>query len=230
MNKKITRAALHQMAEKAVMRDEQNSRITFAATNPTLSVLAQLHTALTGLDEEAVVTSRSRNGSNHVTKEKKKSLVQRLAGAFVNPFTAILFCLAVVSTITDMILPYYSLFGCEPEDFDCLTVVIILTMVLISGMLRFVQESRSGNTAEKLLAMITTTCTVTRKDAPKSELPLDEVVVGDIVHLSAGDMIPADVQILEAKDLFVSQASLTGESEPIEKTPLVAEPADTVTD
>ncbi|MCD7862410.1 MAG: HAD-IC family P-type ATPase, partial [Lachnospiraceae bacterium] len=230
MNRKITREALHQMAEKAVIRDEQNSRITFAATNPTLSVLAQLHTALTGLDEEAVVTSRSRNGSNHVTKEKKKSLAQRLAGAFVNPFTAILFCLAVVSTITDMILPYYSLFGCELEDFDCLTVVIILTMVLISGTLRFVQESRSGNAAEKLLAMITTTCTVTRKDAPKSELPLDEVVVGDIVHLSAGDMIPADVRILEAKDLFVSQASLTGESEPIEKTPLVAEPADTVTD
>ncbi|MCD8076290.1 MAG: magnesium-translocating P-type ATPase [Lachnospiraceae bacterium] len=230
MNKKITREALHQMVEKAVIRDEQNSRITFAATNPTLSVLAQLHTALTGLDEEAVVTSRSRNGSNHVTKEKKKSLVQRLAGAFVNPFTAILFCLAVVSTITDMILPYYSLFGCEPEDFDCLTVVIILTMVLISGTLRFVQESRSGNAAEKLLAMITTTCTVTRKDTPKTELPLDEVVVGDIVHLSAGDMIPADVRILDAKDLFVSQASLTGESEPIEKTPLVAEPADTVTD
>ncbi len=230
MNRKIAREALHQMAEKAVIRDEQNSRITFAATNPTLSVLAQLHTALTGLDEEAVVTSRSRNGSNHVTKEKKKSLVQRLTGAFVNPFTAILFCLAVVSTITDMILPYYSLFGCEPEDFDCLTVVIILTMVLISGTLRFVQESRSGNAAEKLLAMITTTCTVTRKDAPKLELPLDEVVVGDIVHLSAGDMLPADVRILEAKDLFVSQASLTGESEPIEKTPLVAEPADTVTD
>ncbi|MCC8049121.1 MAG: magnesium-translocating P-type ATPase [Clostridiales bacterium] len=230
MNKKITREALHQMAEKAVIRDEQNSRITFAATNSTLSVLAQLHTTLTGLDEEAVVTSRSINGSNHVTKEKKKSLAQRLAGAFVNPFTAILFCLAVVSTITDMILPYYSLFGCEPEDFDCLTVVIILTMVVISGALRFVQESRSGNAAEKLLAMITTTCTVTRKDAPKSELPLDEVVVGDIVHLSAGDMIPADVRILEAKDLFVSQASLTGESEPIEKTSLVAETTATVTD
>ncbi|MCD8223953.1 MAG: magnesium-translocating P-type ATPase [Clostridiales bacterium] len=230
MNKKITRTALHQMAEKAVMRDEQNSRITFAATNSTGDVLKRLNTTLTGLDEESVMTSRSANGSNHVTKEKKKSLAQRLAGAFINPFTAILFCLAVVSTITDMILPYYSLFGCEPEDFDCLTVVIILTMVLISGTLRFVQESRSGNAAEKLLAMITTTCTVTRKDAPKSELPLDEVVVGDIVHLSAGDMIPADVRILEAKDLFVSQASLTGESEPIEKTPLVAETTGTVTD
>lgn len=59
--------------------------------------------------------------------------------------------------------------------------------------------------------MITTTCTVDRADQPRAEIPLDEVVVGDIVHLSAGDMIPADVRILEAKDLFVSQASLTGE-------------------
>ncbi len=230
MNKKITHKALNQMTEKAVIRDEQNSRITFAATNPIGDVLECLNTTLTGLDEESVITSRSINGSNHVTKEKKKSLAQRLVGAFINPFTAILFCLAVVSTMTDMILPYYSLFGCEPEDFDCLTVVIILTMVLISGTLRFVQESRSGNAAEKLLEMITTTCTVTRRDSPKSELPLDEVVVGDIVHLSAGDMIPADVRILKAKDLFVSQASLTGESEPIEKTPLVAESADSVTE
>ncbi|MCD7888729.1 MAG: magnesium-translocating P-type ATPase [Oscillospiraceae bacterium] len=230
MNKKITRAALHQMAEKTVMRDEQNSRITFAATNSTGDVLERLNTTLTGLDEESVMTSRSINGSNHVTKEKKKSLPQRLAGAFVNPFTAILFFLAIVSTITDMILPYFSLLGCEPEDFDCLTVVIILTMVVISGTLRFVQESRSGNAAEKLLKMITTTCTVTRKDEPKSEIPLDDLVVGDIVHLSAGDMIPADVRILESKDLFVSQASLTGESEPTEKTPFVAETMGTVTD
>lgn len=129
-----------------------------------------------------------------------------------------------------MIFPYFSLFGCEPEDFDCLTVVIIMTMVVISGTLRFVQESRSGNAAEKLLKMITTTCTVTRKDEPKSEIPLDELVVGDIVHLSAGGMIPADVRILESKDLFVSQASLTGESEPIEKKPSVTDKTETVTD
>ncbi|MCD8214942.1 MAG: magnesium-translocating P-type ATPase [Clostridiales bacterium] len=230
MNKKTTRKALNQMTSKAVNRDKQNSSIEFAATNKIREVLKQLNTNLSGLNEDAVTESRSKNGSNHVTKEKKKSLPQRLAGAFINPFTAILFFLAVVSTITDMILPYFSLFGCVPEDFDCLTVVIILTMVVISGTLRFVQESRSGNAAEKLLAMITTTCTVTRKGAPKSEIPLDEVVVGDIVHLSAGDMIPADVRILDSKDLFVSQASLTGESEPIEKTAFVTEKAETITD
>ena len=124
----------------------------------------------------------------------------------------------------------WSLLGSSPEDFDLLTVVIILTMVMISGTLRFVQESRSGNVAEKLLSMITTTCTVTRRDQEKIEIPMDNLVVGDIVHLSAGDMIPADVRILDAKDLFISQASLTGESEPVEKTPKVCAQKENITD
>ena len=218
MNKKQHSISVRQAAEKAAIRDEQNRRMEYAATHPVKDVLAELHTTLCGLDAEAVSASRARNGSNKVTHEKKKTLARRLADAFVNPFTAILFFLALVSTMTDMVFPYFSLFGSVPEDFDCLTVVIILTMVILSGTLRFVQESRSGNAAEKLLAMITTTCTVTRKGQEKAEIPMDELVAGDIVHLSAGDMIPADVRILEAKDLFVSQASLTGESEPVEKT------------
>ena len=189
-----------------------------------------MHTTFRGLDAEAVAVSRSKYGSNKVTREKRKSLAKRLTEAFVNPFTAILFCLALVSTMTDMVFPYLSLFGSEPEDFDPLTVVIIVTMVVISGVLRFVQESRSGNAAEKLLNMITTTCTVTRKGQEKAEIPMDELVVGDIVHLSAGDMLPADVRILATKDFFVSQASLTGESEPIEKMPNVSAQKESVTD
>ena len=230
MNKKANLIEVRQTAQKAVIRDEQNRRIQFVATHPVKEVLKNLNTTLRGLDEEKVTESRVKYGTNMVTREKKKSLFQRLAGTFVNPFTAILFCLALVSSITDMIFPYFSLFGNKPEDFGCMTVIIILTMVFLSGTLRFVQESRSGNAAEKLLAMITTTCTVTRKEQEKMEIPLDEVVVGDVVHLSAGDMLPADVRILDAKDLFVSQASLTGESEPVEKTPQVSEAKDTITD
>lgn len=230
MNKKINRIEVRQTAQKAAIRDEQNRRIQFAATHPTQETLGYLNTTLCGLEPEKVEENRSEYGSNKVTREKKKTLPQRLAGAFINPFTAILFCLALVSSFTDMIFPHFSLFGCVPKDFDCLTVVIILTMVFLSGTLRFVQESRSGNAAEKLLAMITTTCTVTRKGQEMAEIPLDEVVVGDIVHLSAGDMLPADVRILDAKDLFVSQASLTGESEPIEKIPMVNETRDAITD
>lgn len=229
MNKKINRIEVRQAAQKAAIRDEQNRRIQFAATHPTQETLGYLNTTLCGLEPGKVEENRSEYGSNKVTREKKKTLPQRLAGAFINPFTAILFCLALVSSFTDMIFPHFSLFGCVPKDFDCLTVVIILTMVFLSGTLRFVQESRSGNAAEKLLAMITTTCTVTRK-GQEMAIPLDEVVVGDIVHLSAGDMLPADVRILDAKDLFVSQASLTGESEPIEKIPMVNETRDAITD
>ena len=230
MNKKINRIEVRQTAQKAAIRDEQNRRIQFAATHPIQETLGYLNTTLCGLEPGKVEENRSEYGSNKVTREKKKTLPQRLAGAFINPFTAILFCLALVSSFTDMIFPHFSLFGCVPKDFDCLTVVIILTMVFLSGTLRFVQESRIGNAAEKLLAMITTTCTVTRKGQEMAEIPLDEVVVGDIVHLSAGDMLPADVRILDAKDLFVSQASLTGESEPIEKIPMVNETRDAITD
>lgn len=171
MNKKENRMAVRQAAQQAVIRDEQNHRIQYMATNPVREVLKSLHTTLCGLDVESVSVSRTKYGTNKVTHEKKQSLAKRLAGAFINPFTAILFCLAVVSIMTDMIFPYFSLLGSSPEDFNPLTVVIILTMVMISGTLRFVQESRSGNAAEKLLSMITTTCTVTRKGQEKQRFP-----------------------------------------------------------
>ncbi len=230
MNNKEKRSSVRRAAETAMFRSEQNRRLENAATSPVKEVLKTLNTTLCGLDGEGVSASRAGYGSNRVTHEKKKSPAKRLAEAFINPFTAILLFLALVSTMTDMVFPYFSLFGSLPEDFDCLTVVIILTMVIISGTLRFVQESRSGSAAEKLLAMITTTCTVTRKNQEKTEIPMDELVVGDIIHLSAGDMVPADVRILEAKDLFISQASLTGESEPVEKTPCVSGEKDSITD
>lgn len=167
MNKKENRIAVRQAAQQAVIRDEQNHRIQYAAANPVQEVLKSLHTTLRGLDEENISVNRTKYGTNKVTREKQKSLAKRLAEAFINPFTAILFFLAVVSIMTDMVLPYFSLLGSTPEDFDPLTVVIILTMVIISGTLRFVQESRSGNAAEKLLSMITTTCTVTRRGREK---------------------------------------------------------------
>ena len=231
LSKKEKRMTARETAQAAVVRDEQNRRINAAATSPVKEVLRTLHTSIRGLDEKEVASQRAAYGDNTVTRERKKTLPERLAAAFINPFTAILFCLAVVSTITDMIFPYFALFGSDPEDFDCLTVVIIMTMVIISGTLRFIQETRSGNAAEKLLAMITTTCTVARKEAGKTEIPLNDVVVGDIVYLSAGDMIPADIRIIEAKDLFVSQASLTGESAPVEKFPTVSEEeAEAITD
>lgn len=229
MKKKTNRMEACRAASKAVLRDEQKRRIQFAATHNMKEVMKSLHTAILGLETEQVQENRIKYGINKVEHEKRKPLPHQIAGAFINPFTAVLCCLALVSAFTDMIFPIYSLFGCRPEDFSPTTVVIILTMVTLSGTLRFVQESRSGNAAEKLLTLITTTCTVTRRGEERMEIPLEEVVAGDIVHLSAGDMLPADVRILEAKDFFVSQASLTGESEPVEKVAAVNPKADSIT-
>ncbi len=214
VNKKQKRARARKISEGFTRREKANEIIAFAADNKIETVLQKFDASLEGLSEKEVIASRNAYGENKVTHEKKKTMPQRLAEAFINPFTAILFCLAIVSTITDIILP--AVRG-TPEDADPLTVIIIMTMVVISGALRFVQESRSGNAAEKLLGMITTTCTVDREEEKKQEIPLVEAVVGDIIHLSAGDMIPADVRIIEAKDLFISQSALTGESEPVEK-------------
>ena len=118
MSKKENRMTVRQTVEKAVLRDEQNQRIQFAAANSVQEVLKSLHTTMRGLDAEAITLSRTKYGSNKVTHEKKQSLAKRLAGAFINPFTAILFCLAVVSTMTDMVFPYFALLGSAPEDFD----------------------------------------------------------------------------------------------------------------
>lgn len=207
-----------------------NTNIEYMATHKVEDIKECLNINLSGLTEDEVDESRDKYGSNKVKKEKKKSIPERLAEAFINPFTVVLICLAVVSTVTDIIFPILHMFGNTKKDFNPVTVIIILTMVFVSGVLRFIQESRSGDAAAKLLAMITTTCTVTRQDKSHIEIPLDEVVVGDIVYLSAGDMIPADVRIIEAKDLFVSQSSLSGESEPIEKLAIVCEKKDNITE
>jgi len=190
--------------------DDVLSRIRFAAASETEELLSKLGTTLEGLSEKLVEDSRDKFGNNRVTRGKKVSLIKRIADAFINPFTAILCGLAMVSAFTDIILAY-------PGEADPMAVIIITTMVLVSGILRFIQETRSGQAAENLLNMITTTTNVRRQEAGNQEIPLEDVVVGDIVYLAAGDMIPADIRIIQAKDLFVSQSALTGESVAVEK-------------
>jgi Mg2+-importing ATPase len=203
-----TKKRLTEMAR----RYEVRSRMQSSAASEIKRLFNALETCADGLSEARVEVSRHECGNNSVTHGKKASLAGRLAKAFINPFTVILIALASISAVTDIILA-------EPGDADPMAVIIISTMVLISGVLRFVQETRSGRAAENLLKMIKTTTNVQRLAAGRQEIPLDEVVVGDIVHLSAGDMIPADMRIVRAKDLFVSQSSLTGESVAVEKIP-----------
>ena len=198
------------IAAGVVHRDQVNERLRYAAVNEIDQVYAYFNTSAHGLTQERVENARETFGSNIVTHGKKEPLIKRLFNAFVNPFTAILFVLAIVSAFTDII-------WAQAGEKDPTTVIIIATMVMISGVLRFVQETRSGNAAAKLSAMIRTTASVERAESGCTEIPMDEIVVGDVVHLSAGDMVPADIRITFAKDLFVSQSALTGESEPVEK-------------
>jgi len=173
-------------------------------------ILEKYDTTLSGYGAEEAEELREKFGNNEITNEKPEPLVKRLLGAFLDPFTAVLFALAAISLITDVILA-------APGQKNPDTVIIICSMVLISGLMRFVQETRSGKAAQKLKAMVHTTAAVARGEDGKIEVPLSEIVPGDIVYLAAGDMIPADVRVLSCKDLFVSQSSLTGESEPVEK-------------
>lgn len=196
---------------EATHRNNMRKLLQTSATNNIDTLFSNLGTTTKGLTASQVNDARNKYGTNKVTHGKKVPLFKRVCSSFVNPFTAILFGLAAVSAFTDIVLS-------APGEANPMTVIIIVTMVLISGFLRFVQEARSDNAAEKLLNMIKTTTCVERIENGKEEIPLEDVVVGDIIHLSAGDMIPADMRILFAKDLFVSQSALTGESMTVEKT------------
>lgn len=217
MNKKVDNGVITNIANDKEKRDEINKRLLYASKSNIKNVYDSLESSENGKTESQVNTARDKYGENVVDFAKENTLIKRIAQAFINPFTLILIGLAIVSALTDIALV-------PKADRDYTTVIIIMAMVIISGVLRYVQETRSGNAAEKLLEMIETTAAIERKDQGVEEIPLDEIVVGDIVHLSAGDMIPADIRLFQTKDLFISQSSLTGESEPIEK---MAGPLDT---
>ena len=181
------------------------------------SILAKFQSSLSGLTQESAKSRIETYGKNEVAREKVPSVLVQLLMAFNNPFIFVLLALAIVSFVTDFWLPLQN-----GEETDLTSIIIILTMVSLSGLLRFWQEFRSNKAAEALKSMIRTTATVLRRahkdmSPERIEIPLSEIVPGDIVYLSAGDMIPADIRLIESRDLFVSQAVLTGESIPVEK-------------
>ena len=189
---------------------EIRERLEFASVNRVDDVLLSLHTTRDGISETDLIENKEIFGNNEIEVGKKVSPLVKFFLSFINPFTLILIALAVVSFVVDFIMA-------DVGEKDMTTSIIIIVMVLISGLLEFVQESRSSNAADALSAMVKVTTLVKRNHEEARELDVSEVVVGDIIYLSAGDMIPADVRIIEAKDLFITQAALTGESEHIEK-------------
>ncbi|MBB6110257.1 Mg2+-importing ATPase [Mucilaginibacter lappiensis] len=175
--------------------------------------LAMLDSSLNGLSLAQAKDRLERFGLNEVHHEKAPSWFKQLVEAFINPFIGILLIIAAISFILDVWLA-------KPGEADYKTVLMVGIMVMTSALLRFVQEYRSNRAAEQLKSMVTTTATVLRKPVGKKEFDIKKLVPGDIVFLSAGDMIPADCRIMQSKDLFVSQAMLTGESLPVEKRSL----------
>lgn len=218
-NLKMTNVRANEAAVRAAaMRDR-----LYAASEYTAEELLGLYNVPAGgLTDTLAERSRDEYGANILTNGKKDSAAKRLAEAFISPFTLVLLALAVISVFTDIVFA-------SAGERSYATVGIILAMVIISGTLRYVQETRSCNVAEKLTGMLHTTACAERGGA-KREIPIEEIVVGDLIHLSAGDMIPAELRILTAKDLFISQSALTGESEPVEKTACSGVARDTLTD
>ncbi|MCL2648600.1 MAG: magnesium-translocating P-type ATPase [Phycisphaerales bacterium] len=175
-------------------------RLTNSATLAPAQVLAELQTSTTGLTEEEAQRRLDELGPNIVTHEQRFVKLRLLGKACLNPLVILLLILATISFVTD--------------DIPAGTVMSL--MIVLGVLLRFIQEARADTAAAKLKAMIRVTATVVR-DGQASEIPLSQLVPGDILRLAAGDMIPADLRILSCKDLFLTQASLTGESFPIEK-------------
>ncbi len=197
-------------------------RMIEVAVMDTATLLQDMGSSPEGLLDREAEERLEQYGPNAVVHEKHKSIAVELFERFKNPLNLLLLVLAAISFFM--------------KDYD--STFIISTMVLLSVGVSFVQEHRSSNAAEKLRAMVSTTATVRRKDrregvppeiteafhirlspskSQSKEVPIETLVPGDLIQLSAGDMIPADLRLLSAKDLFVSQSSLTGESLPVEK-------------
>ena len=171
-----------------------------AATQETAEVLQRLNTSPAGLSEDEAAERLNVFGPNEVAQERKHEWLHRLWVAVRNPLVILLMILASISYATG----------------DLRAGTVMLLMVVLGVTLRFVQETKADKAAAKLKAMIKVTATVIR-DGQAKEAPLQQLVPGDIVKLSAGDMIPGDVRLIAAKDLFIIQATLTGESLPVEK-------------
>ncbi|KFX66189.1 magnesium ABC transporter ATPase [Burkholderia sp. K24] len=194
---------------------KHSARIVSEANNSINTTLLHTQSSLDGLVEADAEERLHQNGPNEVAHDKPPHVVVQLLLAFKNPFVIVLLVLVGISYLTDI---YFA----APDDRDWTGIGILLTMVTVSSLLRFFQEYRSSKAAERLKSMVRTTATVVRRASKsaspeKREIAMSNLVVGDIVSLQAGDMIPADIRLIHSRDLFISQAALTGEALPVEK-------------
>lgn len=176
------------------------------------SIMKDLETSSKGLTSLEAENRLEFFGANEIEYERKNPWYIYLLKSFLDPFVLILAVIVFVSYFTDILFA-------APGEESWMTILIILTMIVISVVLKFLQEYKSRIEADKLKDLVPTTATVLRKDTGREEVIMSNIVPGDMVYLAAGDLIPADLRIISCKDLFISQSSLTGESEPVEKFP-----------
>ena len=187
-----------------------DSRIKKYAYCKPPEICRDLGTSALGLSKEQVDTMRERYGKNSFQERKTDTTIQRLRRAFINPFHVILFILGIVSLVTDV-------FMASNFARNATTALIIFSMIVISGIIRLIQELRAKSTAAQLDRLIHEKVTV-RRNGELREIPGEELVVGDLVLFSAGDRVPADIRLTKVTDLFISQAAITGESAILEKS------------
>jgi Mg2+-importing ATPase len=181
-----------------------SSRLIHAASIVPAEVFCELKTGAAGLTQEEAQRRHEEYGPNVVAHEHHFTRLRLFVKACLNPLVILLSVLAIIE------------FATAESTSDVVSGVLMVIMVVLGVSLRFLQEARADAAAAKLKAMIHVTATVIR-DGKEREIPLAELVPGDVIKLAAGDMIPADIRILSCKDLFLTQASLTGESLPVEK-------------
>lgn len=192
-------------------------RVFLAATQSLKTVYAYFQTSSRGLTDEEIKVRQKEFGENEIVHEQARKAVVMFCKAFINPFIGVLMALAIVSLVIDVWMA-------APEEREWTSVIVISTMVLLSVVLRFSQEWKSCKASDALKKMVKNTASVYRNGRRESEeVNITELVPGDVVYLAAGDMVPADVRIVQAKDLFVSQSALTGESDAVEKATVVSD-------
>lgn len=187
-----------------------DNRIKKYAYYEVSEIYQALETSPDGLSHEQVEEMRQKYGMNRLSGQKNDTIARRLWHAFVNPFHVILFVLGIISLMSDVFLG-------SSFSKNNTTAVIIFFMIGISGIIRSIQELRAKIAAQKLDLMIHEKITVKRQ-GESLQIPVEELVVGDVVRFSVGDRVPADIRLTEVTDLFISQAAVTGESAIVEKS------------
>ncbi len=219
---KIENRKKNRSASENDKQHKKSFAIETEAFNSPNHTLARLNSSRQGLTAKDALERLDAYGRNEVAHEQAPPALIQLLQAFNNPFIYVLMALAAVSFVTDYWLPLRN-----GEETDLAGIIIIVTMVSLSGLLRFWQEFRTNKAAQALKSMVRTTATVLRRGPGnmgpvRQEIAIEELVPGDIIFLAAGDLVPADVRLLESRDLFVSQSILSGESLPVEKYDVLA--------